>query len=182
MFFIEIKGLLNLEQEKNWFGAIELLSKKWREDSQNADLLIRLVGECWSIREEHIEDNKLNKYVKEVMVDCYNYFTRVGVKDNKCLFVFGYMLMLFPFYFYVQQDESGEMYLAYEQKGKELIKMAYDSEQSNPLYEVAYLRSCNKGKLQYKSAFEKLQSILGELFCGKTLIEQYFLEMFSERI
>lgn len=178
-FFIEIPNLEEMERSQDWQKIHNYLLLLWQKDSKNAELIIRLVSECWIILEQNVieRQDEIFDFIKTIM-QCYE--KSLDLKYNsKLTFLFGYFMSLTPFYFYNAPDIDGKKYEEYELKGKILLEKAYKSSPNELIYKVAYLGSLSKPTKDYKQARQQLKMCLSNLFPGNTLIEEYFKDIFS---
>lgn len=89
-------------------------------------------------------------------------------------FIAGYMVSIFPY-------EFGD-YEELEIKGKEMLKKAFEMEQSNPIYKMVYLgsKSLNdKEQSLYKMACAESKLILKTKHSGKGLLNEYYNQVFN---
>lgn len=183
--FIEIEGLYELEKAKKWGQAIALLNKKWCENKENADILLRLATESWYIMSNwevlDLNNSEVNfEDVQKILMQTYNYFMQNHINNNKCLAMFGYMVNLFPNYFYADYDKNGELFLMYEKKGKDMINLAYKNEPQNTLFRLLYLRIGNKKLGKNESALNSdFKNAIQKLFPQNTEVEEYFREVLT---
>ena len=103
-----------------------------------------------------------------ILIETYDYFSKNCVTDNKGLAIFGYMVSLFPNYFYTDYDKNGKMFLQYENKGKNMLKLAYTNESTNKLYKALYLGT-NNDLDKVVDAKKDLNNIIGSLYKHKNL-------------
>jgi len=89
-------------------------------------------------------------------------------------FIAGYAISIFPY-------EFGD-YEELEIKGKEMLKKAFELEQSNPIYKMVYLgsKSLNdKEQSLYKKACAESKLILKINYYGKGLLNEYYNQVFN---
>ena len=89
-------------------------------------------------------------------------------------FIAGYAISIFPY-------EFGD-YEELEIRGKEMLKKAFELEQSNPIYEMVYLgsKSLNdKEQSLYKKACAESKLILKTKHSGKGLLNEYYNQVFN---
>lgn len=185
MIFIEIQNLHQLEKEHRWEEAISLLKNKWYENKDNFDVMLRLATECWYILSNwdflDLDKSDLEfENVQFLLIETYNHFRKYCKDYNKGLAIFGYMISLFPNYFYMDKDCDERMFLIYEKIGKDMLKLAYINEQSNKLYKTLYMGSENSKK--YEKAKRDIRVNLKELFPKNSEVEQYFKEVLSSEL
>ena len=89
-------------------------------------------------------------------------------------FIAGYAISIFPY-------EFGD-YEELEIKGKEMLKKAFELEQTNPIYKMVYLgsKSLNeKEQSLYKNACAESKLILKTKHNGKGLLNEYYNQVFN---
>lgn len=185
MVFIEIQNLQKLEKEGKWEQVVSLLENKWYQDKNNIDIMLRLASECWYIM-SNWEFLGLNNSdlefdnVQSILIETYNYFSKNCTTNNKALAIFGYMVSLFPNYFYTDYDKNGKIFLQYENKGKDMLKLAHINEPENKLYQVLYLGTSNNTDKTTIDTKKNLNYIIQQLFPQNTEIEEYFKEVLTK--
>lgn len=182
--FIEIQNLQELEKEHKWKEAISLLQNKWYQDKNNIDIMLRLASECWYIMSNwnflDLDNSDLDfDNVQNILIATYNYFSKICTNNSKGLAIFGYMISLFPNYFYTDYDKNGKIFLQYENQGKNMLKLAYTNEPENKLYKALYLGTIN-GLDKFTDVKKDLNNIIHQLFPQNTEIEEYFKEVLTK--
>ena len=89
-------------------------------------------------------------------------------------FIAGYAISIFPY-------EFGD-YEELEIKGKEMLKKAFELEQSNPIYKMVYLGSKSLNEREqslYKNACTESKLILKTKHSGKGLLNEYYNQVFN---
>jgi hypothetical protein len=89
-------------------------------------------------------------------------------------FIAGYAISIFPY-------EFGD-YENLEIKGKEMLKKAFELEQSNPIYKMVYFGSKSLNEEQqslYKKACAESKLILKTKHSGKGLLNEYYNQVFN---
>lgn len=185
MVFIEIQNLQELETEHKWEQAISLLKNEWYQDKNVVDIMLRLASECWYIMSNwdflNLDNSNLDfDNVKLILIETYNHFLKNCTTNNKALAIFGYMVSLFPNYFYTDYDKNGKIFLQYENKGKHMLKLAHLNEPENKLYKVLYLGTNNNLDKIVINAKQELNKIIQQLFPQNTEIEKYFKEVLTK--
>ena len=117
MVFIEIQNLYKLEKEHKWKQIISLLQNKWYHDKNNIDIMLRLASECWYIMSNwdllDLNNSDLDfDNVQSLLIETYDYFSKNCTLNNKALAIFGYMISLFPNYFYTDYDKNGKIFFS----------------------------------------------------------------------
>lgn len=185
MVFIEIQNLQELEKEHKWEEVISLLQNKWYQDKNNIDIMLRLASECWYIMSNwnflDLDNSDLNfDNVQNILIETYNYFSKNRTTNSKGLAIFGYMVSLFPNYFYTDCDNNGKIFLQYENDGKEMLKQAYMNEPNNKLFKALYLGITNNSNKLTEDAKQNLKDTIQHLFPKNTEVEEYFKEVLTK--
>ncbi len=182
MYFDNVENLYELEQNEQWEAIRKSLYEQWVVDKNSLGSLIRLASECWLIMSDWdccINNEGLDyKLFKSNLVDSCSYGLEHFSDDEKILCLFGYMMSISPYFFYSNDDPNGKEYLAYESRGKAMLKKAYRNYPNNPLVKVLFLGSTERTR-EYNNARIELKPYLSSLFSGDTAIEQYFKEILS---
>lgn len=178
--FIEVNGLLELEQAEKWNEAIELLYGIWYSDKGNVSKLCRLISECWYVLTEwdcFIQNKELSfDAFKKILVDTIQYGLARFNTDENFLWIAGYMISLFPYLFYESDEDA--LFTEWEQKGKDMLLLATRTAPNNLIAKVLYLgtQGVSDEYLMFKA---QLAPHLNELFTGCTAIEEYFKDILS---
>ena len=185
MVFIEIQNLYKLEKEHKWKQIISLLQNKWYHDKNNIDIMLRLASECWYIMSNwdllDLNNSDLDfDNVQSLLIETYDYFSKNCTLNNKALAIFGYMISLFPNYFYTDYDKNGKIFLQYENKGKDMLKLSYINEPENKLYKALYLGTSNNLDKIMIDNKQEWNTIIQQLFPQNTEIEEYFKEVLTK--
>jgi hypothetical protein len=178
MFFSSVDYLSEMEKVEQWESIRALLYEQWTNEKDNLEKLLRLASECWLIMTDWdccINNEEIDyDLLKSNLIETYSYGIEHFEDNTKLLCLFGYMISLFPYFFYIKNDPDGKEFLFYESKGKEMLEKAHQYDKGNLLVKVFYLGSSNRHIKKYKKAREDLKPHLLELFPGDTAIEQYF--------
>ena len=90
------------------------------------------------------------------------------------LWVFGYMMSLFPRFFMSSNDD----FLVREQDGRNMLGMAHALQPENPIIKKLYLGSVNRvDTVEYKNACIDAYECLSSCFPGASASEEYFREI-----
>jgi len=180
MYFELVENLCEMEKGERWEAVRKLLYEQWVGDKNNLESLIRLASECWLIMTDWdccINNEGLNyELFKSNLMDSCSYGLEHFGDNEKILCLFGYMMSLFPYFFYSNDDPNGEEYLVCESKGKSMLEKAYRNFPDNQLAKVLFFGSIDQTK-KYDEAKMMLKPSLSSLFPGDTAIEQYFKEI-----
>ncbi len=113
---------------------------------------------------------------KETLIDVTQYgLTRLNTNVD-FLWVTGYMISLFPYLFY--NGEANGLYSEWEQKGKDMLLLATQTEPDNLIFKVLYLGTQGVSD-EYSTAKTKLAPHLNDVFPEGTAIEEYFKDILS---
>jgi len=181
-YFINIDGLVELEQQERWEEARELLYKIWESDKLNSGKLIRLLSECWqvlSLWDCCIKNESLSFQVfQDTLIEC----TKFGLKnfndDSRFLCVTGYMISILPYLFVVQGTEA--LYTEWEQKGVDMLSRAYELDPNDKVAEILNLGRTSEF-FEYNKALESITPELTTLFPWETYVDVYFKDILSIR-
>ncbi len=180
--FDVIEGLKELEDEERWEEARQLLLRKWLTQKDNLSLLLRVETECWIVMSnwDFCADKDIASYdvFKQTLNEAFRYGCARFFSKGDFLCITGYMITLFPYLFY--EDNSDDLFIAWENIGKKMLKRANELYPQNPLYNVLYLGTTHN-ILEYKKAKQTLTPMISTFFPGETTIEQYFKDVLSIR-
>lgn len=182
MVFVDIQDLQDLEKEHKWEQAISLLQNKWYQNKSDIEFLLRLATESWYVMSNwdflDLDNSDLEfDKIQSILIDTYNYFSENYLSSNKGLAIFGYMMSLYPNYFYLDIDSTGQLFLQYENYGKDMLKLAYTNEPENSLYKALYLGATNNSSERIKDARQQLNETIADLFPNNTEVEDYFKDV-----
>jgi hypothetical protein len=185
VYFDFVENLQLLEQDEQWEIIRKLLYERWICQKDNIGALIRLASECWLVMAEWhcwIKNEGLDyELFERNLIDSCFYGIENFCDDEKILCMFGYMMSLFPYFFYSDDDPDGKEYLTYERRGKSLLEKAYHNYPDNPLAEVLFLGSINRPTkdqtIKYNASRIAIKPFLTSLFPGNTEIERYFKDI-----
>ena len=177
MYFDFVENLHQMEQDEQWEAIRKSLYERWACQKDNLGALIRLASECWLIMTDWhccINNEGLDyELFKRNLMDSCSYGLEHFGDDEKVLCLFGYMMSLFPYFFYSKDDPSGKEHLAYESNGKSLLKKAYHNYPDSLISKVLFLGSTDR-TIEYNEAQMAIKPFVPLLFPGDTAIEQYF--------
>ena len=178
--FIEVQGLLELEQSEDWDNARVLLYSLWENDKDNVNKLCRVISECWYVLTEWdcCISNKNLSYddFKNTLINVTEYGLAYFSDNEKFLWMTGYMISLFPYLFY--KDDIDDLYSQWEQRGKEMLLHSNQIAPDNLISKVLYLGTLNNSD-DYLTTKLQLAPLLTNIFQGQTVIEEYFKDILS---
>lgn len=180
MKFVEIAELELLEQNEHWGKAIDLLYKLWQNDKMNSANMCRVIAECWYVMAEW--DCSINKdeldyqSIKKILIETTIYGLENNVSDVNFLSFGGYMILMFPYFFYEGNDSS--FYDLWENRGKEMLLSAVCDYPDNLIAKV-FLLGTKESSNTYIEAKNELADRLEEYFPNNTAVEQYFKDVLS---
>lgn len=177
-YFMPVQDLVKLEKQQDWELARAVLYQIWEEDKENADKLIRVLSECWyvlSLWDCCIETDNLSYSVFQgTLRECMEFGEEKFQDNTKFLCITGYMLSLLPHLFY--NSEPGFLYEKWEEKGREMLQKACESDNSDVVAKVLYY-----GGISFRGAYCQgkvdIASVVEDIFPEQTAIEQYFKEI-----
>lgn len=177
--FLDVYGLLELEQAEKWYEATEMLYNLWRKDKTNLGKLCRLISECWYVLSEWdcIQKDDLSfDAFKKIMAETTQYGLVHFNSNPDFLWLIGYMISMFPFLFY--EDGSDDLYIRWEKKGKEMLLRSTQLAPDNLIARVLCLGSqCES--TEYLSVKKRVALQLKDALPGQTAIELYFKDILS---
>ncbi len=180
MYFIDILNLEEMEFNEQWEKIRLMLYSQWQENQDDIGILIRLACECWYVMSNwdcYIDTNDLiYEQFKDNLIATYEYGLEHIFESEEFLCIFGYMISLFPYFFYYDKKKNNQ-YSDFENKGLSMLEKAYKNS-SNLLTKVFFLGTTNNVK-EYEAVKADLNSILLELFPGETAVEKYFKDILT---
>lgn len=141
-----------LENKQEWQTAKDTLFKQWNNNKDNLSVLIRIGTLCWYVLVfwERIRTNDVDKIDFNNTLDIVTNYGIDKFNDNtEFLWIFGYMILLFPYYF-------GD-YCEYEYKGKKMIEKAHNLNPNDPLITMLFL---NDDSHEYKVVCREVANTL----------------------
>lgn len=164
-----------LEESQKWCDAKYATLKRWYEDIMNSYSLIRLGFLCWYIIVEwgcidttgmSEEDfSNCEAVLKEVTEFGINNFA----DDPEFLWIFGYMITLFPWYF-------GD-HLEWEKKGTDMLAFAHHLKPEDPVITMVCLNG--QPERQYQDACQNSKALLTTRFQGVGVMSTYFRQVLN---
>lgn len=181
-YFINVEGLIDIERQEKWEDARELLYNDWMRDKQNIGKFLRLLSECWyvlSLWDSCIDTETLSyQKFKDSLIECAEFGFLNFNNDGQFLCIAGYMASMLPYLFY--NDELGDLYSEWEQRGKDMVNMAHSLYPNDQVATVLNLGAQNSTQ-EYVKAKESLRCSLNAIFPGQTAVEQYFKEILTSK-
>lgn len=177
--FIDVHGLLELEQAGKWYEATDMLYNLWSRDKTNIRKLCRLISECWYVLSEWscIQNDGLSfGAFKKIMLEATQYGLAHFDSNPDFLWLIGYMISLFPYLFY--EGDSNDSYIQWEQRGKEMLLRSTQLAPNNLIARVLYLGS-QRESAEYLAVKRSLVLQLNNALSGQTAIETYFRDILS---
>ena len=161
-----------LESQEKWNEARSLLIKNWQENPQDLKVNIRLGFFCWYLLVEDVPLGVKNVDLDEltaILVQVTNFGLANFEDCEDFLWIFGWMISLFPYYFGDYED--------WEEKGKSMLKGAHELSPDDPIYRYSYIGSLHSSEAELKNEFQQLQVVLEDRFQGKGLLSEYFKDI-----
>lgn len=180
--FVEVIGLRELEEQEKWEEAAALLYSQWKAQKNDCDILCTAAFECWFTLEECDCTSSSTHNLKRILIEMTEYGKEHFGEDSKFLWLFGYMIILFPFWFYEGDDR---WYHQWERCGEKMLLKATRLDPDDPLVRMTYLggkingktdRRCRKVR-EYEELKAAITPTLQERFPGDTRAERYFKEV-----
>jgi len=180
--------LEELEQNNKWQEAVNYLYQSWINDKFCINNVIRISSECWYILVEW-EHSDMQQFginydnLRAILVEVL-FFCKANFKNEPIInFVLGYMLSLFPEYFFSEEESN---YDNLEKQGKNMLKKAKEIEPNNPVFERGYFNSIfNSTSLieneEYNLTCQKARQNINQYFVGNSCMEVYFRDIFSSQ-
>lgn len=179
-YLIDIDGLTELELAGKWEDARRLLLNTWEADSDNVGKLCRVLSECWYVMSEwdcSIDTDGLDLGdFKRTLIRVTNYGLARFSLDWRFLWMAGYMISLFPYFFH--EGNSDDLFLEWEEKGREMISRSADICPDDMVIKTVYL-GLGEASEEYTGTKEQARLILSDAFPGDTAIEEYFRDVQS---
>ncbi|MDR0890008.1 MAG: hypothetical protein LBM28_05105 [Oscillospiraceae bacterium] len=167
--------LERLEKNEEWRKAKDLLYHVWENDKTNLESLLRVGTECWYVLTfwERIQsDNMTREEFAAPLTEVKQYGEMAFRKSDSFLWVFGYMISLFPYWF----DDFDDDIYKWEAKGRSMIKEAY---QVNPENHIAKMLGMSEESDEYQAVCRDARAMLCDCFPGDSAIEGYFKGVLS---
>ena len=167
------------EQTEQWDKCVSYLYKLAMDDLDNRNLWLRLAAQSWYtltfwdcyMKKDNLDRNIFETYLEKAYYKVFQDWW----DDADCLWLFGYFMCINPLDFSFLDKDMNDI----ELMGNDLISKAYSIDSTNPLAEVLFLADNGKKK-HYIATKKKLKNRIGDFFSDKSLVEQYFLEIFTE--
>lgn len=120
-----------LESQEKWNEAKSFLIKNWQQDPTDVKVTIRLGFFCWYLLVEEVPLGVKNVDLDElttILIQATN-FGIANFKDHEeFLWIFDYMISLFPYYFGDYED--------WEEKDKLMLTHAHELCQTSPCISI----------------------------------------------
>lgn len=180
MDFVYIKGLIEFEEDYNLEAAIDMLYNNWSTNKNDIGILRRLIAECW-IDEAYFQDcHTVIDYdkAKNILREATEYALTVFPENAAICWQIGYMMELFPYLF----TRDGEDERAAEEYAKNLLRLAYEAEPTNAVYETSYRWILSDEYEEHVKVRDKAYAFVSGkgYFNGNTAIEKYFKQVFYQ--
>lgn len=162
----------NLEKNYKYKEVYNLLKKEWVSVPQDLKITIYLGFLCWytvvewSTFEHNFEESEYS-IVEETLIEVTKSGINMFNKDVDFLWMFGYMISLFPYYFGVYEE--------WEYRGKKMIEEAKALRPNDPIIEMLYLAGVPSSK--YKDSCKRAKPIVLERFNGEGKLNEYFRDV-----
>lgn len=172
MFYFD-GDLKKYEAENSWDKALLHLEDQFL-NFPTCEKLNSLVGFSWYyLIEGPIDSGKYEKDENYIALDVWKKYLCIGFKeyfnDPRFCFIAGYSLLLDGFY--IEEYRNN-----YELVGIELLNEASNSSAYNLRKIVSIILEYQKQKKYKPLKIE--QGVLDQIFCGESLLEKYFKELY----
>ncbi|GLV57992.1 hypothetical protein KDH_48260 [Dictyobacter sp. S3.2.2.5] len=177
-----------LETAKSWQEAKAVMLQQWEEDPTHIKACVRLAFLCWyTVVEQPYQWQ--DEYDLPDYDECLTILRRLTsyglehfTEDINFLWTFGYMMSLFAEYFCANYSEQA--YLAWEQKGEQMLEKAHSMMPDDPMFTMILLSNIPTAKLSdqqkiYKVACRATKPLLASRFQGKGEMQRYFLSVLN---
>jgi len=167
-----LDNIIELEESENYISAFEEYQKQF-SFSEDFELWKHYYFFLWYMNveefalnvEDFIRENKLEIVLKEVGL-----FGLKTFKNNaEALFILGYTISLFPYYF-------GE-YEKLESEAEQMLEKAHKIQPNNIVYKLVFLGSKNGSQEVYKQVCVEAAPEVMARFNGKGLLNYYFKQV-----
>lgn len=162
-----------LEDSEHWDKAFKITLNEWRCKPDDLKILIRLAFLCWHLLDYWLLFNPENlgeERVQKVLDEVTEYGFKLFNDEFDFLWIFGYMLKLFPYMF-------GE-YFEMEQKGIDMIRQAHKINVEDSIVKMLYLASIKERNTEIEAEFKQASlltdAILSHRFKGNGVLASYF--------
>lgn len=164
-----LSGLSELEKKGDWNEIVILMQKYENEASNNVSLFLRISTEYWFILiNDECNQSLDNNYLKSKLISLFYRGTKIYSNNFHFLWVFGYMIFLFPDVF----SEKSDDYFKWKDIGEKMIIKAHSLAPYDLVIDLIYNRIFND-----LSPNEECIVQINEYFSFDTLIDKYFKDV-----
>ena len=176
--FDEILELDALEQAGRWSDGVCLLYERWLNDKNNVEKLCHVLFECWYALIEMTENSySCNLTVSEYkmkLIEVTGFGMKFFMSNPLFLWVAGYAISLFPYYFYEEGD--ADLYSEWERIGKNMLLRADQIAPDDLIVKVFYAGTkCDSP--DYHLAKQRVAPYLDDFFPSKMAVDRYLKEI-----
>lgn len=172
--------IAELENKGEYVMAINELYKEWQENESDGKLLVRLSFECWYVLSERYRFNLSEaecEKAKNILIQVKHKVLDSEIKDSYVLSHLGYMMTMFPEFFYNGEDE--EMYEKHRMIGAKILKEAVEISPDNKIAELFMLGQENKEKA-YNKLKKQLKLQIKQEYVGTDCFDEYFRDVLTQ--
>lgn len=171
----------HLEVDEQYKAACDLMYNKWWEEPENLKVFLRLSFSCWYVITEY-EVLRNVDLEREELVDfesLLDELTMYGLREFQdapdFLWIYGYMISLFPENFNESTDKE---------MGKFLIEEALNLRPEDPVIQLVYNDNFagRKQNLAYEELCTTVRCLLRERFSGEGELQRYFRKVLERGI
>ena len=159
-----------VEESADWESASNHTYLRWTESRDDIDRLLRVGTENWYILTywERLPDPKPTMTLcSRRLTEAKDFGFSTFPDSPTFLWMFGYMISLFPFWF---DDFNGDIH-HWEESGKQMIRKASSLDPDNA---IARMLATSEDSPMYPVLCSEVREALHSHFKGNTAIEVYF--------
>ena len=178
--FGNYKLIVDLESKGDFLMVIDYLYKDWIQNQTDGKLMVRLAFECWyalseSYRLELAESEC--KRAKEILIQVKNKIVENGVKDAYVLSHMGYMITMFPEFFYC--GDSEDLYNKHQLIGAKMLQDAVEISPENKIAQL-FMLGINRKEKAYNKLKKQLKSQIQQEYNGEDCFDEYFRDVLTQ--
>ena len=169
----------DLEKQKKWSEAVEFLYVEWEKDKKNFNNYLCLGTEVWYVLVYYIRmriEDIGYEWLTHKLQDIASYGFENFQNHNYFNAIFGYMIYMTPHAFLKRFTSAA--YEEWQNKGKEMMKIAYLEEKTNPFIATLYFHSIGDEE-KMKEASSLFAQNIKDFFSEDEEVGSYFVRVFS---
>lgn len=173
--FKKIEKLVQLEENEDWQGAVNELYCDWLANPNDADILIRLIAECWYVMmlwdccmpTEILDYAVFRKYMYEAIT----HGNIIHSTLPAYLSILGYMMVQTPYLFV--ENNNDEATRQTEKEGYDMLQRAVGISPSNVLCQLL-LSGFSSDRSKHHKLQQRYVAELNHISWDATAVSQYF--------